>query len=80
MSNDTANAIIKDGEGATRPINMTAEGGASKVYSQVPLPTSKALMGSKVSTVKPGGRVTAHVQPHGIAMFRLRELKSNDEL
>lgn len=80
MSNDTANAIIKDGENATRPINMTAEGGASKVYSQAPLPTSKALMGSKVSTVKPGGRVTAHVQAHGVAMLRLRKLKSNDEL
>lgn len=80
MSNDTAKAIIKDGENAPRPINMTTEGGASKVYSQVPLPTSKELMGTRVSTVKPGGSVTAHVQPHGVAMFRLREIKSNDEL
>lgn len=80
MSNATANAIIQDGENATRPINMTAEGGPSKVYSQVPLPTSKALMGSKVSTVKPGGSVSAHIKPHGVAMFRLREIKTNDEL
>ncbi|KAJ5437849.1 Alpha-galactosidase [Penicillium daleae] len=80
MSNDTANAIIQGGENATRPINMTSQGGASKVYSQVPLPTSNALMGSKVGTVKAGGRVTAHVQPHGVAMLRLRQIKTNDEL
>lgn len=80
MSNNTANAIIQGGENATRPINMTSQGGASKVYSQVPLPTSNALMGSKVGTVKAGGRVTAHVQPHGVAMLRLRQIKTNDEL
>ncbi|KAJ5166179.1 Alpha-galactosidase [Penicillium canariense] len=80
MSNATANAIIQTGENATRPINMTSQGGADKVYSQVPLPNSKALMGSKVGSVKNGGSVTAHVRPHGVAMLRLRELKSNDEL
>ncbi|KAJ5699046.1 Alpha-galactosidase [Penicillium macrosclerotiorum] len=80
MSNATANAIIQGGENATRPINMAAQGGASKVYSQVPLPSSKALMGSKVDTVKAGGRVAAHVKPHGVAMLRLRERKSMDEL
>ena len=80
MSNDTANAIIAGGENATRPINMTAQGGANQVYAQVPLPTSKALMGSKTGSVKPDGSVTAHVQPHGVAMFRLREIKTNDEL
>ena len=80
MSNATANAIIQGEGNATRPINMTALGGAEKVYSQVPLPTSKALMGSKVGTVKAGGKVTAHVQPNGVAMLRLREVKTKDEL
>lgn len=79
MSNATANAII-DGGNATRPINMTAMGGAEKVYKQVPLPTSKALMGSKVGSVKANGKVAAQVQPHGVAMLRLREVKTNDEL
>lgn len=80
MSNSTANAIIQNGGNATRPINMTALGGAQKVYAQVPLPTSRALMGIKIGTVKAAGKVTANVQPHGVAMLRLREVKSNDEL
>lgn len=80
MSNKTANAIIEHGQSAHRPINMTAMGGADKVYSQVPLPETKALMGEKVGTVKPGGTVTAHVRPHGVAMLRLRERKTKKEL
>ncbi|KAJ5663144.1 Alpha-galactosidase [Penicillium longicatenatum] len=79
MSNTTANAIIEGGN-VTRPINMTTLGGYEKVYAQQPLPTSKALMGSKVGSVKPRGTVMAHVQAHGVAMLRLREVKSNDEL
>lgn len=78
MSNSTADAIIQ-GDGK-RPINMTAMGGAEKVYAQTPLPTTKALMGSKVGNVKAAGTVKAHVRPHGVAMLRLREVKSNDEL
>ena len=80
MSNATADAIIQGASNATRPINMTALGGSEKVYSQVPLPASKALMGSKVGTVKANGRVKAMVQPHGVAMLRLREVESKDEL
>ncbi|KAF7717889.1 Alpha-galactosidase [Penicillium ucsense] len=80
MSNETANAIINHNANATRPINMTAQGGASKVYAQVPLPTSSALMGKKVSTVKAGGTVKAHVKSHGVAMFRLRAVMNKDEL
>lgn len=80
MSNQTANAIIRDGGSAKRPINMTAMGGAEKVYAQVPLPETKALMGCKVGMVKPGGMVKAHVSPHGVAMLRLRERQTKKEL
>ncbi|KAJ5708564.1 Alpha-galactosidase/alpha-n-acetylgalactosaminidase [Penicillium malachiteum] len=80
MSNATAEAIIDGSSNATRPINMTSLGGSESVYSQVPLPATKALMGSKVGTVKPNGKVTAKVQAHGVAMLRLREVKTNDEL
>jgi alpha-galactosidase len=79
MSNATAQGIIQ-GESSTRPIDMPKLGGASKVYSQVPLPASKALMGTKVGSVKASGTVKAHVRPHGVAMLRLRAQKSNDEL
>lgn len=78
MDNSTANAIIQGG--GSRPINMTAMGGAGKVYAQTPLPATKALMGSKVGSVKPSGSVQAHVRSHGVAMLRLREVKTNDEL
>ncbi|KAJ5100711.1 Alpha-galactosidase [Penicillium angulare] len=80
MSNATANSIIEGSNNATRPINMTALGGSESVYKKVPLPTSKALMGSKVGTVKANGRVTARVQPHGVALLRLREVATKDEL
>jgi alpha-galactosidase len=78
MDNSTANAIIQGG--GSRPINMTAMGGAAKVYAQTRLPATKALMGSKVDSVKAGGSVKAHVRSHGVAMLRLREVKTNDEL
>jgi alpha-galactosidase len=80
MSNITAQGIIQGGENATWPIDMSNLGGASKVYSQVPLPASKALMGTKVGSVKASGTVKARVRPHGVAMLRLRAQKSNDEL
>lgn len=80
MSNGTAEGIIRGGNNASRPIDMAKLGGARKVYSQVPLPATKALMGEKVGKVKAGGKVKAHVQPYGVAMLRLREVKTNDEL
>lgn len=73
MSDSTANGVIQ-GNGS-RPFNMTAMGGAEHVYNQVPLPATKALMGSKVGSVMSGGSVKAHVRPHGVAMLRLRERK-----
>lgn len=79
MSNHTANRIIAGDESA-RPINMTAMGGSQKVYNQVPLPDTKALMGSKIGTVQPGGTVKAQVKPHGVAMYRLRERQTKKEL
>lgn len=78
MSEPTANGVIQ-GNGS-HPFNMTAMGGAEHVYNQVPLPATKALMGSKVGSVMPGGSVKAHVQPHGVAMLRLRECASKKEL
>ncbi|CAL5869034.1 uncharacterized protein PFLUO_LOCUS3262 [Penicillium psychrofluorescens] len=80
MNNGTAEGIIRGGNNASRPIDMAKLGGASKVYSQVPLPATKALMGKKVGTVKARGTVKAHVKPHGVAMLRLREVKTKDEL
>lgn len=80
MSNGTADGIIQSGTNASRPIDMAKLGGASKVYSQVPLPATKALMGEKVGRVKARGTVKAQVQPYGVAMLRLREVKTNDEL
>lgn len=80
MSNQTAQAIIQHGSNGSAPMNMSAHGGSRKVYSQVPLPATKALMGSKVHTVHAGGEVMVPVPPHGVAMLRLRECKGKDEL
>lgn len=77
MDNKTANAII---EGKQHPMNMTAMGGAEKVYNQVPLPATEALMGKKVGIVRPGGVLKAQVKPHGVAMFRLRERQTKRDL
>ncbi|KAF7155662.1 hypothetical protein CNMCM5623_008204 [Aspergillus felis] len=80
MSNQDAAAIINGTYSGPSPYNLTAMGGAQKVYSQ-PLPSnSKILMGSKVGSVQPSGTVTAHVQPHGVAMLRLRATDKKDEL
>lgn len=79
MDNQTANAIINGTMHS--PVNMTAMGGAAKVYAQVPLPTSsKELMGSKVGSVQASGTVKAHVKAHGVAMLRLRQTSQKDEL
>lgn len=78
MSNKTANAVIEGKQ--SPPMNMTAMGGAEKVYNQVPLPATEALMGKKVGIVRPGGILKAQVKPHGVAMFRLRERQTKRDL
>lgn len=84
MSNGTASAIVNgSGKNVTAPssgyFNVTAHGGAEKVYSEVPYSSSKHLMGSKIGSVGSRGTVKATVRPHGVAMYRLREQK-RDEL
>lgn len=84
MSNATASAIVHGGgKNVTAPssgyFNVTAHGGAEKVYSEVPSSSSKHLIGSKIGSVGPRGTVKAMVRPHGVAMYRLREQK-RDEL
>lgn len=77
MGNSTSAGVI-NGNG-TSPYNLTARGGAQKVYSEVPASGDKTLMGTKVGSVQPRGTVSAMVRPHGVAMFRLRK-KKRDEL
>lgn len=81
MSNARAAGIIAGN--ATIPFNMTAHGGSPRnVYAQTPPSNSTALMGTKVGSVKPGGKVKVYVKPHGVAMLRLRQQASmkRDEL
>lgn len=80
MSNTTASVIVHDGgKNVTAPspgyFNVTAHGGAEKVYSDVSSSSYKHLMGSKIGSVGPRGAVKATVRPHGVAMYRLREQK-----
>lgn len=77
MGNSTSVGVVSGNW--TSPYNLTARGGAQKVYAEVPASEDKALMGTKVGSVQPGGTVSAMVRPHGVAMFRLRE-KKGDEL
>jgi alpha-galactosidase len=74
LDDKTANEII---DGSIAPIgpdgfNITDLGGPKKVFSQTPPRTSKALMGTFVETVKAEGTVSAEVEPHGVAVLRLR--------
>ncbi|KAK2766220.1 hypothetical protein FQN54_007736 [Arachnomyces sp. PD_36] len=74
LDDETANKII---DGTIAPIgpggfDITAQGGPGKVFSQTPPRTSKALMGTFVETVEAEGTVSAEVEPHGVAMLRLR--------
>ena len=89
MDNATANEIIGAAMNGTGPVNSTI--GAQYRYNATAndgyltglnqdLPV---LMGKKVGTVQPGGKVTATVARHGVAMFRLKSPPSStkrDEL
>ncbi|KAF2098346.1 alpha-galactosidase/alpha-n-acetylgalactosaminidase [Rhizodiscina lignyota] len=82
MDNATANAII-NGNGTVPSDarwNATANGG----YAGLPSSTEKALMGTKVGTIQPGGTLWADVKGRDVGMFRLRQVgagkKKRDEL
>lgn len=78
LSNAQAAGIIAGN--ATIPFNMTAHGGSPReIYAQTPPSNSTALMGTKVGTVSPGGKVTVHVKAHGVAMLRMRQQPGGDK-
>lgn len=78
MSNARAAGIIAGN--ATIPFNMTSNGGSPReVYAQTPPSNSTALMGTKVGSVKPGGKVKVNVKPHGVAMLCLRQQMSSEQ-
>lgn len=78
LDDETAKKII---DGTIAPVgpdgfNITDLGGPKKVFSQAPPRKSKALMGSFVETVEAEGTVSAEVEPHGVAVLRLRAQES----
>ncbi|KAH8812421.1 alpha-galactosidase, partial [Xylogone sp. PMI_703] len=85
MNNNTASAIINGNVSSSSPgyFNITALGGAKKVFSQVPASNSTALMGTKTGSVKPEGTLYSFVKAHGVSMLRLRAqptVSKRDEL
>ncbi|TDL22842.1 alpha-galactosidase/alpha-n-acetylgalactosaminidase [Rickenella mellea] len=76
MDNTTANAIIAAAKANTTApdnaspfrYNATANGGYAAGLTQ----NAPALFGKKVGSVQPGGKVTAEVRRHSVAMLRLR--------
>lgn len=64
---------------------MTAKGGSPRnVYAQVPVTNDTAMMGAKIGSVSGSEAVRVMVQPHGVAMLRLRQrsgrIQTRDEL
>lgn len=82
MDNSTAEEIIGAAMNGTGPVNSTigeqfrynatANGGYVAGLNQ----NLPVLMGKKVGSVQPGGKVTATVARHGVAMFRLKAQSS----
>lgn len=96
MDNATANAIIDAANAAANSTssaslptpssgsqfryNATAMGGYATGLSQ----NDPVLLGKKIGTVQPQGKLTAQVAKHGVGMFRLRaqasSMQKKDEL
>lgn len=78
MSNATATGIISGN--MSNPLNMTEKAGSPrKMYAQIPEANNTALMGTKIGTVSGKDEVRVKVQPHGVAMLRMREKKNNKQ-
>lgn len=85
MSNDEAAAIISASSAvgnATDGFNATTVGAgrynATKTsYADGLAQADELLLGNVTTTVLPSGTVTAQVDPHGAAMFRLRAVSSS---
>jgi alpha-galactosidase len=92
MSNDEAQAIISASSAAgnvTTGYNATTVGAgrynATRTsYAEGIANSDPLLLGNITTTVQPSGTITAMVDPHGAAMFRLRALptgtRKRDEL
>ena len=83
MDNSTAEQIIEAANGNSSAgdpntigtqfrYNATANGGYASGLSQ----NLPVLLGKKIGTVEPHGRLTATVPRHGVAVFRLRQASS----
>ncbi|ORY55287.1 glycoside hydrolase family 27 protein [Pseudomassariella vexata] len=81
MSNEEAQAIIDASSASgnyTSGFNATRVGGenrynaTAKSYSEGLSDADELLLGNVTTTVQPMGTITAEVERHGIAMFRLR--------
>ncbi|KAG4434171.1 hypothetical protein IFR05_010329 [Cadophora sp. M221] len=81
MTNDTAMGIISASSAtgnATTGWNATAFGGEGRYnatatsYAQGLKEKNELLLGNVTMTVQPGGVISASVESHGVAMYRLR--------
>ncbi|PBP16961.1 alpha-galactosidase/alpha-n-acetylgalactosaminidase [Diplocarpon rosae] len=94
MSNETAAAIISASSAtgnATTGYNATRVGGDTRYnatatsYKQGLAEKNELLLGNVTTTVQPSGTISASIEPHGVAMYRLRyagggALRKRDEL